>query len=58
MSKILIKTFFNGTKEVSKEKAEKWVQHLLNGANNRAGAVEVINSRLFGISFENLINDR
>lgn len=50
---IKVKTFFSGWKEISKEQALKWAQHIYSGMTTRtsAGKVEYINSRLQGIQF-------
>lgn len=50
---IKVKTFLSGWKEISKEQALKWAQHIYNGMTTRtsAGKVEYINSRLQGIQF-------
>lgn len=50
---IKVKTFFSGWKEITKEQALKWAQHIYNGMTTRtsAGKVEYINSRLNGVQF-------
>lgn len=50
---VKVKTFFSGWKEISKEQALRWAQHIYNGMLTRTGTdkVDYINARLDGIQF-------
>lgn len=56
MQKILIKSFFNGWRQVTKEQAKRWADNLINNAGHRKNAIEIAKKRLKGIELEKIIN--